>query len=265
MAILIFVRFCCTLNKKLGIEEDRGVPRSKFGEIYRDIKEKIEGGVYAYQALLPSENALIGVYDCSRNTVRRALSQLTEEGYVQAIHGKGVRVLYLPESKAAFTVGGIESFRETAERNHMSYTTRVVCCAPETVDARLAAASGFAEGDEVYHVERIRVIDGKALIRDINYFLCAVVPRLTSELAAGSIYSYLENELGVQIGTSLRRITVERATAADRSVLDLDGYDCLAVVTSQTFDSNGILFEYTQSRHQPAHFSFQDTAARRQG
>lgn len=239
------------------------MPRSKFGDIYRDLKEKIELGEYPYQELLPSENTLIGIYGCSRNTVRRALAGLTEAGYVQSIQGKGVRVLYLPESKAAFTVGGIESFQETAERNRMDYTTQVMVFACETVDARLAQASGFAQGDMVYHVERVRVIGGKRLIRDINYFLCAVVPRLTEQLAQGSIYAYLENELGVQIVTSRRRITVERTTAADRQALDMGSYDCLAVVTSQTYNADGILFEYTQSRHHPAHFSFQDTATRR--
>lgn len=239
------------------------MPRSKFGEIYIDLKEKVESGEYPYQELLPSENTLIGVYGCSRNTVRRAIAELIENGYVQSMQGKGVRVIYLPETKTAFTVGGIESFKETAERNNMAYTTRVTVFARENVDARLAAASGFAEGAEVYHVERVRVIGGKGLIRDVNYFLCSVVPRLTAELAMGSIYNYIENDLGVQIVTSRRRITVERTSAADRAVLDMGGYDCLAVVTSQTYNSDGILFEYTQSRHHPAHFSFQDTATRK--
>ncbi len=239
------------------------MPRSKFGEIYLDLKEKIEAGEYPYQSLMPSENTLVGVYDCSRNTVRRALAELNEAGYVQAIQGKGVRVIYRPASRAAFTVGGIESFNETAARNRMSYTTQVEYFAMETVDAKLAAVSGFAEGAEVCHIERIRVVGGKRLIRDVNYFLCSVAAGLTPEIAADSVYNYLEQTLGVQIVTSKRMITVEQATAADRRALDMGSFDCLAVVTSQTFDADGILFEYTQSRHHPDHFSFQDTASRR--
>ena len=37
----------------------------------------------------------------------------------------------------------------------------------------------------------------------------------------------------------------------------------MAVITSQTFDDNGIQFEYTQSRHRPDYFLFQDVATRR--
>lgn len=94
------------------------MPKSKFEQIYKDFKEKIESGDYAYQDLLPSENTMVSIYNCSRNTIRRALSELTEQGYVQPLHGKGVRIIYQPIDQAAFTIGGIESFKESAIRNH---------------------------------------------------------------------------------------------------------------------------------------------------
>ena len=70
------------------------MPRSKYESIYKDLKQKIEEGEYAYQALLPSEHQLILSYGCSRNTVRRALSNLVADGYVQTLPGKGVRNIY---------------------------------------------------------------------------------------------------------------------------------------------------------------------------
>ena len=67
----------------------------------------------------------------------------------------------------------------------------------------------------------------------------------------------------MQIVTSKRRITVEKATPQDRELIFMDSYNCLAVVTSNTFNSDGVMFEYTQSRHQPEYFSFHDTATRK--
>lgn len=32
--------------------------------------------------------------------------------------------------------------------------------------------------------------------------------------------------------------------------------NCMAVVTSHTYNSDGVMFEYTQSRHRPDYFSF---------
>lgn len=70
--------------------------KSKFEEIYRDLKYHVEQGDYLYSELLPSENNLIGIYDCSRNTIRRAIAGLVKDGYVQAVHGKGVQVIFSP-------------------------------------------------------------------------------------------------------------------------------------------------------------------------
>lgn len=239
------------------------MPKAKYDEIYRELKSSVEGGAYPYGELLPSENTLIERFACSRNTVRRALAELMDDGYVQPIHGKGVRVIYQPSERASFTVGGIESFRETAKRNRLNVETKVIRFETVTVDRRLAERSGFPEGAEIYDILRVRYLDGKPLILDYNLFLKSLVPGLTADIAAQSIYAYIEQELGMQIVTSKRTITVEHATAEDQRLLDLGDYNCLAVVTGQTFNTDGVLFEYTQSRHQPDYFSFHDTASRK--
>lgn len=239
------------------------MPKAKYNEIYLDLKRAVEGGAYPYGDLMPSENTLIAQYDCSRNTIRRALAELGGDGYVQPIHGKGVRVIYQPAERASFTVGGIESFQETARRNKLNVVTRVVRFEAVAVDQRMARRSGFPEGESVYDVLRVRYLDGKPLILDYNLFLKSLVPGLTPEIAERSIYAYIEKELGMQIITSKRIITVEHASEEDKRLLVLGDYNCLAVVTGQTFNADGVLFEYTQSRHQPDYFSFYDTASRR--
>lgn len=239
------------------------MPKAKFEYIYKDLKEKIETGEYPYQELLPSENTMVAIYNCSRNTIRRAVSELAEKGYVQPLHGKGVRIIYQPVDQAAFVIGGIESFKESAIRNHRSRSTRVVQFTEITADARLSAKTGFPEGSELYYLQRVRYLDGKALILDINIFLKELIPGLTKEIAEDSVYEYLENVLGMSIVTSKRKMTVEHLTAADEKYLNLNDYNCLAVITSQTFNSDGIMFEYTQSRHRPDYFCFQDTATRK--
>lgn len=45
--------------------------------------------------MLPTEAELTAEFGCTRNTVRRALSMLADGMFVQPIHGKGVRVIWL--------------------------------------------------------------------------------------------------------------------------------------------------------------------------
>ena len=236
--------------------------RTKYDQIYKSLRERIEGKEYDYQTLLPSENTLVQEYDCSRNTVRRAIAQLAEEGYVQSIHGKGVRVIYQPYEQSEFMLSGIESLKEAVARNRKEYTTKVVCFAELTVDERIHARTTFPVGAEIYYLQRVRYIDGKAIILDHNYFLKSVARGLTPEIAERSVYEYMEQVLGENIVTTRRKMTVERMTEVDNKYLELKDFNCLAVVSSLTYNAEGIMFEYTQSRHRPDCFVFYDTAHR---
>lgn len=241
------------------------VPKSRYDSIYQDLKKKIEADTFSYQELLPPQNTLIQQYHCSRNTLRRAVGKLVTDGYVQTIQGKGVRNIYRPVEQTAFTIGEIESFRESAARNAQLPRTEVVLFTEVAANTALARRSGFPEGTELYYLQRLHYLDGKPLILNHNYFLKSAVPGLTPEIAENSIYDYLENELHMTIVNSKRIMTVEKVTEIDEKYMDLnvDDYNCMAVVTSYTYNSGGTMFEYTQSRHRPDYFRFQDNAVRK--
>lgn len=236
--------------------------KTKYDQIYAELRARIEQQEYGFQELLPSENTLVKEYGCSRNTVRRAIGRLADEGYVQSLHGKGVRIIYQPGQLSEFMLSGIESLKEAVARNQKEYRTKVVCFAELTVDQRISARTTFPVGAEIYYIQRVRYIDGEALILDHNYFLKEVARDLTPEIAAQSIYAYLEQELGENIVTTKRKVTVERASQIDEMYLELGDYNCLAVVSSMTYNADGVMFEFTQSRHRPDKFAFYDLAHR---
>ncbi|HIT73023.1 MAG TPA: trehalose operon repressor [Candidatus Fimicola cottocaccae] len=239
------------------------MPKAKYDIIYKDLKNKIESEEYSFQEFLPSENTLVTEYSCSRNTIRRAMADLIKEGYVQAIQGKGVVNIFQPVEQSTFKIGGIESFKESAIRNHQVYSTKVVHFQYVIADKKIEKRTGFLEGTELIYIQRIHYFDGNPLIVNHNYFLKELMPELSVEVAEKSIYEYLENTLNMTIVTSKRIMTVEKMNKIDSTYLDLKDYNCLAVVSSQTYNSDGIMFEYTQSRHHPDYFRFIDIATRK--
>ena len=144
----------------------------------------------------------------------------------------------------------------------MEYHTKVLVFSDFVVDEHLHHRLGFEVGEEVYYLQRVRYFDSTPVILDNNWFLKAVVPGLTEEIAADSVYAYMENELKQTIVTARRTISIEKASEIDHQYLDLGDYDCLAVVTSRTFNADGIMFEYTESRHRPDRFKFSTIAVR---
>ena len=238
------------------------MPKSKFGIVYNELRSKIETQEHPFNSLLPSENELTEIYGCSRSTIRRALAELIQRGYIQVRQGSRVRVIYEPVERNIFKIGGIESFKEAAVRNGFSYDTKVIRLEKILADEKIALRTGFKVADVLYDVRRVRYVNGLALILDKNYFLASVARDLTEEIARSSIYDYLENELNVKIMTSKRRMTAELATTEDKQFLELEDYNCLAIVSGRVFNSDGIQFEYTESRHRPDYFCFEDTAIR---
>lgn len=188
-------------------------------EIFEDLRGRIEEGEFPYQSFIPSEAVLVEEYECSHNTLRKALNVLRLHGYVQPIHGKGVLVIWKPDVHARFVLGDIESFREAAARNGITAYTKVRSFEEIVADEHVADITGFEVGDRLYRVERIRHMNGPALIYDINYFLASAVPGLTPEIVENSVYLYVESELGMRISTSKRCVKVEHVTSAAASTL----------------------------------------------
>jgi GntR family trehalose operon transcriptional repressor len=100
------------------------------------------------------------------------------------------------------------------------------------------------------------------MIIDHNYFKADVVSGLTPEIAEKSVYEYMEENLGENIVTTKRKISVEIATDMDRKYMSLGEYNCIAAVSSHTYNAEGVMFEYTQSRHRPDKFVFTEQAKR---
>ncbi len=73
-------------------EKESNMKEPKFGHVKDEIKEKIIRRTWNPGDKIPSENMLAEQYHISRQTVRKAIAELTEEGFLYAEHGRGTFV-----------------------------------------------------------------------------------------------------------------------------------------------------------------------------
>ena len=66
---------------------------SKYKDVYNDIKDKIKDGSLKPGEFLASESELANEYSYSKDTIRKALSILELEGYIQKLKGKNSLIL----------------------------------------------------------------------------------------------------------------------------------------------------------------------------
>lgn len=71
---------------------DFRAPRLLWMQVADDLRAEIKSGRLAAGAKLPSEAELAELYGVSRDTVRRATSELSEEGLLVILHGRGTFV-----------------------------------------------------------------------------------------------------------------------------------------------------------------------------
>ena len=229
-------------------------------KVYNDIVSKIESGVYEPTTMLPSEKNLINHYQVSRDTVRKALNMLEQNGYIQKTKGKGS--LCIDIKKLNFPVSGVVSFKEITEKLGRNSKTKVEVLESQVPRESIRKNLELNGDEHVWKVIRSRTIDDEKVILDKDYLVQKYIPHLTVEICQNSLYEYIENELGLKVAYANKEITVQMATEEDRKYLDLKNFDMVAVVRSYTYLDDTSLFQYTESRHRPDKFIFVDFARR---
>ena len=238
--------------------------QAAYDAIYFELKGYIEDGTYPYRSLLPSESVLVNQYGCAHNTVRKSLAMLASEGYVQPVHGKGVRVIYLPRPISpnklnTYPSSTIESFREVSTRNGVQSSTEVLLMERVRADDS-ESLRYFVKDEPLVHIERIRIHEEESYAFESNYFRADVVDGITKDDAEYSVYHYIREVRGGRIATSRRWISVEPASDRDRAVLDIEGISHVAVVRVLTFDGDGLLCESSEIRLHPKALSIEQTS-----
>ncbi|NQP34139.1 UTRA domain-containing protein [Streptococcus suis] len=234
---------------------------SKYKKVYQDIKKKIEDQVWSTGQALPTENELMEIYSYSKDTIRKALSLLEMDGYIQKKQGKSSIVIEHGLMKEQY-LSEIKTAGELNKRSKHQIQTELTSL--YIVQGQDDLMSTFEVDDKVdfYRVSRVRTIDGERLEYEISYFDRRVVPYLSKEIAESSIYRYLEKELKLTISHSRREISFRFANEEEKQLMDLADYEMVVVVTSVTYLSSGQAFQYGTISYRPDKVSFVSMAKR---
>ena len=89
-----------------------------YRQVEADIKSKIVSKVYVAGEKMPTENELSEQYNVSKITIRKAIQNLSDEGYVKKVQGKGTFITY---KKEKMYINKPSGFKETlSSKGHSS-------------------------------------------------------------------------------------------------------------------------------------------------
>lgn len=225
---------------------------NKFFDIYTQLKDEVREGIYNDTMLLPTELELVERFKTSRNTIRRAIAELNNEGLVHSVKGRGVVVLETSKvDKVFFRTGNFHGLKELSSYNEISTSSKLIDFTELTVSEALAELISFHAGERIYKIERLRVINGKKMMYDTSYFKKSILGPIDKKVATGSIYAYIDTHADFKIAASKSIMKVVSANAHDFTNLDLGENNCVGEIENITYTDNGRLFEHTFIRYIP--------------
>lgn len=232
---------------------------NKYITLYNEILRMIEKKELNTGDKLLSEKELMEKYNMSRDTVRKSLNMLVQDGYIKKSKGKLAEVI--DKNQFNFPISAIKSFKEL----HVGVENKTYVENLEILKGEkdIIKYLGINSDEEYFKLVRIREIEGEKIIIDKDYIPRKYVSNIPLKAAQNSLYEYLEKELNLKISHCMKEITVHSATDEDRKLLNMKKIDVVVVVRSFTYLESGELFQYTEARHRPDKFKFIDYAYRK--
>ena len=122
------------------------------------VRARIVSGEYPVGSQIPTENELCALLGVSRPTLRQALDNLTREGLLVRIKGKGT---FVSEPKVMHeSTSFITGYRAESEKNHRTLRTCVLYLGQERAGEAVAHALELPLGARVTRLVRLRHLEG---------------------------------------------------------------------------------------------------------
>lgn len=209
-----------------------------YQQMIEDLKDDIISGAYATGDKIPSELELANSYNVSRITVRRAISELCDEGYLIKRQGKGTFV----------TPPKIQR-KITQDQNVLSFTATCamsgIRAGAEMLEAKKCLSRQdeqtilhLEDGSNVVYIQRVRTADGAPVMLENNFFPSPEFDNLLNEnLNDCSLFEILRQKYGrFPASRSATKVEVARASHDLARILHIAPGDPLFYMTATILD-----------------------------
>ena len=207
-----------------------------WSQVLDDLRRRIAGG--EYDVGFATDRELMADYGVSRHTVREAVRHLTNDGLLSRHKGRGSFVQPLALEQR---VGPLYSLFDSIE--DQGHEQRSVTLAQEiTQNPEVAGRMGLPRSTRLFYLRRVRRADGTPVAVDEIWLPAKVAGALVRvDFAHTSVYGELERLGAARPLRGWERIRPARATAEERSLLNLPASQAVFVVNRYTESAEGPL------------------------
>ena len=182
-----------------------------YSRIHEYIAELILSGKLAPETKIQSEREFSEDLGVSRMTVRRALTELVDEGLLERRHGSGT---YVAKPKITYESSELVNYVQAMQLRNIAIASQLLEFSEIVASRRLSELMQIEIGNPIYRVGILRLANRVPIIVERIFFPCARFPELEEwDLEKSSIPDLLATVYNIKLGRISQ--TVEAVSATD--------------------------------------------------
>ncbi|MBA8879703.1 GntR family transcriptional regulator [Phyllobacterium myrsinacearum] len=242
---------------------DRNHPEPLYVQLRIILKSMIDNRELQLNDKLPSERELVEIYGVSRITVRQAIKDLENLGFLQTRAGKGI---YVSEPKPTYEIEIVRSFTETAEANNRKPGMRLLTGAVIQADLEITRPLSLPAGSNVIFLERLRFLDDLPVVVQRDWFAEAIAPGILDidwNNENRSLYAEFNNRYGVIPTRGQSTLSARLASEQEAKLLQLDLPAAVLTLDQIAYDNEYRPVNVSSMAYHPVRYPLSLTQSRR--
>lgn len=210
-----------------------------YSRIQETLRVQIASGRFAPGERLPSEAELARSFATTRMTVRQALARLTFEGLIIRRMGSGTFVAN-HRVEGRIEAQRPQSFEEQMTGSGARVTFRLLGFDGERASSLLAESLSVPEGDLIYRLRRLRLVDENIISFEERWILARIGSAVPAPaLACQSVITFVEAALGTPLGGIKVAVAAVPVPSEVARLLEVQRSSPVLVLAHTFFDQDG--------------------------
>jgi GntR family transcriptional regulator len=228
--------------------------KNKSTQVKESLREFINRPEAKNGDCLPSERELGEKFNVSRITIRKALTELESEGLIYRIQGKGafICVEKIPQNLTLLT-----SYSEDMRERKLSPDSLILAIDSIIANDYISEKLRIKTNDTAYVLRRLRLADGEPMAIENCYMREEIGSVIAESITNGtSLYKLFATKCGIKLNNASQTIEVATLTNWEKRLLGNDSPSSALLTKRQTFDINGQVVEYVESKYRSDRYLF---------
>lgn len=238
---------------------DKNSPIPIYHQLEEYIKAQIDNGDLVPDEAIPSERVYADMFQISRMTIRQALTNLVNDGYLYRQKGKGT---FVNRKKFEQRLQGLTSFTEDMKERGFTPGSRLVSFEIIPSGREMAERLNLNENTPVYEIKRVRLADNVPMALETTYLPANLVKGLTEDIINQSLYQYIEEKLSLTIHEATQQIEASIAKEQELRLLEIEKGSPVLLILRTSLLKDGTPFEFVKSAYRADRYKFVHTMHR---